>query len=191
MSQQRYIEAHTTIQVWRVQANLHSCRRRFQILIARRRRTADALLYHQAVGCLIFLCNLRPDIRYAVSQSSRFMHSPATKHIWQAAKQVFSHYLKGTMNFSLFYWENKSSCLTQWQLFNDRQILCSLAQQEAANSGHIKLWNWISSSIQHYSTVHLAQEIIVWLLQGIPSSMHIQNILKCIIILFVRRLLKL
>ena len=48
----------------------------------------DVLLYQQAVGCLIFLCNTRPDIQYAVSQLSRFMHSPGTKH-WQAAKWVF------------------------------------------------------------------------------------------------------
>ena len=45
----------------------------------------DVLLYQQSVGCLIFLCNTRPDIQYAVSQLSRFMQSPRTKH-WQAAK---------------------------------------------------------------------------------------------------------
>ncbi|MCO5554453.1 hypothetical protein L7F22_007983 [Adiantum nelumboides] len=37
----------------------------------------------QAVGCLIYLCTTCLDIEYAVSQLSRFIHSPGTKH-WQA-----------------------------------------------------------------------------------------------------------
>ena len=61
----------------------------------------DTSLYQQAVGCLIYVCNTRPDIQYVVSQLSRFMHSLGTKH-WQAVKCVF-RYLKGTMNFDLFY----------------------------------------------------------------------------------------
>ena len=36
----------------------------------------DTSLYQQVVGCLIYACNTRPDIQYAVSQFSRFMHSP-------------------------------------------------------------------------------------------------------------------
>ena len=61
----------------------------------------DTTLYAQAVGCLIYLCNTRPDIQYSVSQMSKFMHSPSTKH-WQAIKRIF-RYLKGTMHFGLFY----------------------------------------------------------------------------------------
>ena len=40
----------------------------------------DGILYHQAVGCLIYVCILRADIQSAVSQVSRFMHSRGTKH---------------------------------------------------------------------------------------------------------------
>ena len=39
----------------------------------------DVILYQQAVGCLIYVCISRADIQFAVSQVSRFMHSPGTK----------------------------------------------------------------------------------------------------------------
>ena len=42
----------------------------------------------QAVGCLIYVCITRPDIQYVVSQVSRFMHSPRTRH-WQVVKHIF------------------------------------------------------------------------------------------------------
>ena len=40
----------------------------------------DVTLYQQAVGCLIYVFIIRPDIQFAVSQVSRFMHSPGSKH---------------------------------------------------------------------------------------------------------------
>ena len=61
----------------------------------------DITTYAQAVGCLIYLCNTRPDIQYAVSQLSRFMHSPHMSH-WQAVKRVF-RYLQGSKTFGLWY----------------------------------------------------------------------------------------
>ncbi|KAH7282043.1 hypothetical protein KP509_35G009500 [Ceratopteris richardii] len=61
----------------------------------------DAILYQQAVGCLIYLCITRPDIQFAVSQTSRFVHCPRVKH-WQVVKRIF-HYLSGTRLLGLFY----------------------------------------------------------------------------------------
>ena len=43
----------------------------------------------------------RADSQFAVSQVSRFMHSPGTKH-WHAVKRIF-RYLSGTRHFGLFY----------------------------------------------------------------------------------------
>ena len=40
----------------------------------------DVSLYQQAVGCLIYVCITRPDIHYAGSQMSKFMHSPWSNH---------------------------------------------------------------------------------------------------------------
>ena len=61
----------------------------------------DVTLYQQAVGCLIYVCITRLDIQFAVSQVSRFMHSPGSKH-WQAVKRIF-RYLHGTIHLGLFY----------------------------------------------------------------------------------------
>ena len=60
----------------------------------------DVTLYQQAVGCLIYLCITRPDIQFAVSQMSRFMHCPGSKH-WQAIKWIFC-YLSGTRHLGFF-----------------------------------------------------------------------------------------
>ena len=50
----------------------------------------DVTLYQQAVGCLIYVCITRPDIQFAISQVSRFMHSPGSKH-WQAVRRIFCY----------------------------------------------------------------------------------------------------
>ena len=50
----------------------------------------DVTLYQQAVGCLIYVCITRPDIQFTVSQVSRFMHSPRSKHR-QAVKHIFRY----------------------------------------------------------------------------------------------------
>ncbi|MCO5591687.1 hypothetical protein L7F22_045678 [Adiantum nelumboides] len=62
---------------------------------------ADVTLYQTTVGCLIYVCNTRSDIQFAVSQVSRFMHSPGSKH-WQAVKRIFC-YLSGTLHLGLLY----------------------------------------------------------------------------------------
>ena len=61
----------------------------------------DVTLYQQAVGCLIYVCIMRPDIQFVISQVSKFMHSLGSKH-WQAIKHIFC-YLHGTIHLGLFY----------------------------------------------------------------------------------------
>ena len=61
----------------------------------------DVTLYQTAVGCLIYVCITRPDIQFAVSQVSRFIHSLGSQH-WKAVKHIF-HYLSGSIHLGLFY----------------------------------------------------------------------------------------
>ena len=62
----------------------------------------DVHTYAAVVGCLIYLAgNTRPDIQYGVSQTSKFMHSPGTKH-WQVVKRIL-RYLAGTPDYALFF----------------------------------------------------------------------------------------
>ncbi|OXA48994.1 Copia protein [Folsomia candida] len=62
----------------------------------------ETLPYRQRVGSLIYLAKCtRPDISYAVSRLSQFMHAYDETH-WKAAKQVL-RYLKGTEELGIKY----------------------------------------------------------------------------------------
>jgi hypothetical protein len=50
--------------------------------------------YHRLVGKLIYLAHTRPDIAYAVSVVSQFMHNPKDSHL-QAVYRLL-RYLKST-----------------------------------------------------------------------------------------------
>jgi hypothetical protein len=61
----------------------------------------DSTMFKRIVGSLIYLTATRPDMMYVVSLISRFMERPTELHL-NVAKRVL-RYLKGTMNFGLFY----------------------------------------------------------------------------------------
>ena len=62
----------------------------------------DQQLYQSAVGSLLNLSTAtRPDITYAVSNVAKYSAKP-TKHHWIAVKRIL-RYLKGTLNYGLFY----------------------------------------------------------------------------------------
>ena len=58
--------------------------------------------YAAAVGAIMYaMLGTRPDIAYAVSVVSQFMHDPRPVH-WQAVKRIL-RYLKGTQQYALTY----------------------------------------------------------------------------------------
>ena len=63
----------------------------------------DKERYQRLVGRLIYLSLTRPDIAYAVSVVSQYMHSPTQKHL-QAMFHVL-RYLKGTLGRGLLFWK--------------------------------------------------------------------------------------
>ncbi|KAF2295150.1 hypothetical protein GH714_031724 [Hevea brasiliensis] len=60
----------------------------------------NATLYKQIIGSLMHLTSTRPDM-YGVSLISRYMENPIENHL-SAAKSFF-RYLKGTVDFGIFY----------------------------------------------------------------------------------------
>ncbi|CAA7019223.1 unnamed protein product [Microthlaspi erraticum] len=64
-------------------------------------RGANATLYKQLVGCLMYLTVTRPDLMFVVCLIARFMADPKEEHM-MIAKRVL-RYLKGTMGFGVFY----------------------------------------------------------------------------------------
>jgi len=65
----------------------------------------DKERYQRLVGRLIYLCHTRPDIAYAVSVVSRYMHDPRTRHM-EVVYQIL-RYLKGTHGKGLWFRANQ------------------------------------------------------------------------------------
>lgn len=65
----------------------------------------DPTLFKSLVGCLRYLTCTRPDILFSVGIISRFMEVPTTNHM-KVAKRIL-RYLKGTIDFGLFYSSSK------------------------------------------------------------------------------------
>ena len=68
-------------------------------------KMADQDQYQRLVGKLIYLSHKRPDIAYAVSVISRFMHRPQVQHM-EAVMRLL-RYLKGTCNRGIFFRRNQ------------------------------------------------------------------------------------
>ena len=61
----------------------------------------DVTQYRQIIGSLMYLTNTRPDICFAVNTLSQYLVQPKRVHL-VAAKHVM-RYLKGTIDFGLYY----------------------------------------------------------------------------------------
>lgn len=87
-----------------------------QILDADTNGKTTVFPYREAVGSLLYLANgTRPDICFAVNFVSRYMEKPTELHV-RAVKRIIK-YLKGTLNFGLFYFSNTVfdvQCRLRW-----------------------------------------------------------------------------
>ncbi|KAM2891593.1 hypothetical protein COP2_009862 [Malus domestica] len=63
--------------------------------------SVNPTFFKSLVGSLCYLTCTRPDILYVVGLVSRYMENPTTTHLKIAKRNL--RYLKGTVNFSLFY----------------------------------------------------------------------------------------
>jgi hypothetical protein len=72
-------------------------------------KSVDSTMYKSLVGSLRYLTMTRPDILYGVGLVSRYMETPRESH-WLAAKRIL-RYIKGTLNFGLFYTYGESADL--------------------------------------------------------------------------------
>jgi hypothetical protein len=64
-------------------------------------KLVNSTMYKSLVGSLRYLTMTRPDILYGVGLVSRYMETPRESH-WLATKRIL-RYIKGTLNFGLFY----------------------------------------------------------------------------------------
>lgn len=68
--------------------------------------------YRRLIGKLLYLNLIRPDVSYAIQQLSQFMRCSREPHI-DAALHVVK-YLKGTINWGLFYKSHAELTLTSY-----------------------------------------------------------------------------
>jgi hypothetical protein len=66
----------------------------------------DSTYYKQMIGSLMYMTATRPDLTYVVSLISRFMEAPTELH-YQVVRKIL-RYLKGTLDYGLFYKKKKS-----------------------------------------------------------------------------------
>ncbi|KAA3483479.1 Integrase, catalytic core [Gossypium australe] len=74
----------------------------------------DEKEYRSLVGCLLYLTATRPDIMYAISLLSRFIHCCDIVH-FKAAKKVH-RYVKRTLNFGVKFEKGKELKLTGYSI---------------------------------------------------------------------------
>nr|ABA94321.1 retrotransposon protein, putative, unclassified [Oryza sativa Japonica Group] len=93
----------------------------------------DKEAYQRLVGRLIYLCHTRPDISYAVSVVSRYMHDPRTGHLDVVHKIL--RYLKGTPGKGLWFRKNghlnvEGYCDADWaSSMDDRRSTSARSRQ--------------------------------------------------------------
>nr|GEV98207.1 retrovirus-related Pol polyprotein from transposon TNT 1-94 [Tanacetum cinerariifolium] len=72
----------------------------------------DQTLFRSMVGSLMYLIANRPDLVFVVCMCARYQASPTKKHL-EALKRVF-WYLKGTINWGLWYSKDTAMALTAY-----------------------------------------------------------------------------
>ncbi|GKE27731.1 hypothetical protein Tco_1443115 [Tanacetum coccineum] len=72
----------------------------------------DQTRFRSMVGSLMYLTANRPDMVFAVCMCARYQVSPTKKHL-EALKRVF-RYLKGTINWGLWYPKDTAMALTAY-----------------------------------------------------------------------------
>lgn len=94
------------------------------------------------VGSLMYMMINRPDLVYVVSLISRFMESPTElDNISSSSKKIF-RYLKGTVNYGLFYKKSERNVLVG---FNDSDYASDLEDRKSTY-GYVFLLSGVAVS---------------------------------------------
>ncbi|GJY00221.1 retrovirus-related pol polyprotein from transposon TNT 1-94 [Tanacetum coccineum] len=75
-------------------------------------KAVDLSHYHSMIGTLLYLTASRPDLQFSICMCARYQARPTKKHL-NAVKRIF-RYLKGTVNWGLWYPKDSSIALTSF-----------------------------------------------------------------------------
>ncbi|KAH9685670.1 hypothetical protein KPL70_014046 [Citrus sinensis] len=109
--------------------------------------TVDKGRYQRLVGKLIYLSHTRPDIAFAVSVVSQYMHSPYVEHL-EAVHKIL-RYLKSTPGRGLLF---KKSDQRSVEVFTDADWAGSVSDRRSIFGYSISIAN---NPVQHDRTKHI------------------------------------
>jgi hypothetical protein len=136
----------------------------------------DKEKYQRLVGRLIYLCHTRPDISFAVSVVSRYMHDPRDGHL-EAAQRIL-RYLKGTPGKGLWFKSNghlnvDGYCDADWaSCLDDRR---STSGYCVFVGGNLVSWRSKKQSVVSKSTAEAEYRAMS---QGLGEMLWVRNLLR-------------
>nr|GEZ57519.1 uncharacterized mitochondrial protein AtMg00810-like [Tanacetum cinerariifolium] len=77
------------------------------------RKAVDPSHYRGMIGTLLYLTASRPDLQFAICMCARYQARPTEKHV-HVVKRIF-RYLRGTINWGLWYPKDSSIALTTFE----------------------------------------------------------------------------
>ncbi|GKV25016.1 hypothetical protein SLEP1_g34527 [Rubroshorea leprosula] len=103
-------------------------------------KKVNSTLYKQMVGSLMYLTAIRPDIMHVVSLISRYMESSKEMHL--LAAKIILRYLKGTVEYGLFYKNGEKSNMFG---FTDNDFARALDDRKST-SGYVFIMGTVAIS---------------------------------------------
>ena len=136
----------------------------------------DKERYQRLVGRLLYLCHTRPDISFAVSVVSRYMHEPRSDHL-EAVNRIL-RYLKGTPGRGLLFESNKhlvidGYCDADWaSCLDDRRSTSGFC---VFVGGNLVSWRSKKQAVVSRSTAEAEYRAMA---QGLSEMLWTRNLLK-------------
>jgi hypothetical protein len=132
--------------------------------------------YQRLVGRLLYLCHTRPDIAYAVSIVSRYMHEPRSAHM--DAVQRILRYLKGTPGKGLLFRSNGHLTIDG---YSDADWASCLDDRRSTSGycvfvgGNLVAWRSKKQSVVSKSTAEAEYRALS---QGLSEMLWVRNLLS-------------
>jgi hypothetical protein len=101
-------------------------------------REENQTLYRSTIGRLLYVKTLRPNIMQAIGLVSRFQSVPKETHV-QGVK-IILRYLKGTLDFGLWYSRSKDFTLT---IYATVDLVGSSSDKKSSSGGAFFLGNFL------------------------------------------------
>jgi hypothetical protein len=112
---------------------------------------ANQTLYRSMIGSLLYVTTSRPYIMQAIGLVARFQSAPKETHV-QAVKRIF-RYLKGTLDFVLWYSRSKDFTLTT---YTDADWEGSIDDKKSTSGGALFLGNCLVSWCKKQTSISLS-----------------------------------